>query len=170
MDFFIIKDKCFFEEAEEVKEYLKILRQKFKIAIKLEDVEFIYSYFILNQKLSVFENIKNKNMEEEKEKNNVLYLLRLANLKKSILKYPRELSGIDMQCVCILKAMNKNAKVIICDDPTNFFDNKGKRKILKLLADCSKKGVKIILITTDSYAIKYICSIAERREIRMVEL
>jgi putative ABC transport system ATP-binding protein len=66
---------------------------------------------------------------------------RLAN-------FPAQLSGGEQQRVSIARALAKNPKLLLCDEPTGALDYNTGKAILKLLQDtCRKKGMTVILIT-----------------------
>ena len=65
--------------------------------------------------------------------------------------FPGELSGGEQQRVSIARALAKNPKLLLCDEPTGALDYNTGKAILKLLQDtCRKKGMTVILITHNS--------------------
>ncbi len=65
--------------------------------------------------------------------------------------FPAQLSGGEQQRVSIARALAKNPKLLLCDEPTGALDYNTGRQILKLLQDtCRKDGVTLILITHNS--------------------
>ena len=62
--------------------------------------------------------------------------------------FPAQLSGGEQQRVSIARALAKNPKLLLCDEPTGALDYNTGKSILKLLQDtCRKKGMTVILIT-----------------------
>jgi putative ABC transport system ATP-binding protein len=62
--------------------------------------------------------------------------------------FPAQLSGGEQQRVSIARALAKNPKLLLCDEPTGALDYNTGKSILKLLQDtCREKGMTVILIT-----------------------
>ena len=65
--------------------------------------------------------------------------------------FPAQLSGGEQQRVSIARALAKNPKLLLCDEPTGALDYNTGKAILKLLQDtCREKGMTVILITHNS--------------------
>jgi putative ABC transport system ATP-binding protein len=65
--------------------------------------------------------------------------------------FPAQLSGGEQQRVSIARALAKNPKLLLCDEPTGALDYNTGKSILKLLQDtCREKGMTVILITHNS--------------------
>ena len=65
--------------------------------------------------------------------------------------YPHELSGGEQQRVSIARALAKNPKLLLCDEPTGALDYNTGKAILKLLQDmCRERGMTVIVITHNS--------------------
>jgi putative ABC transport system ATP-binding protein len=63
-------------------------------------------------------------------------------------RFPRELSGGEQQRVSIARAVVKNPKLLLCDEPTGALDYLTSRSILQLLQQVNKKyGTTILMIT-----------------------
>jgi putative ABC transport system ATP-binding protein len=62
--------------------------------------------------------------------------------------FPAQLSGGEQQRVSIARALAKNPKILLCDEPTGALDYETGKNILKLLQDsCRISGKTVILIT-----------------------
>ena len=84
-------------------------------------------------------------------KKNVPKLLSMVGLAAKYRSYPRQLSGGEQQRVSIARALAKNPKLLLCDEPTGALDYNTGKAILKLLQDtCRNKGMTVILITHNS--------------------
>jgi len=68
-------------------------------------------------------------------------------------RFPRELSGGQQQRVSIARAIVKNPKLLLCDEPTGALDIKNAKEILELLTDINKQFNTTILIITHNNAI-----------------
>lgn len=65
--------------------------------------------------------------------------------------FPSQLSGGEQQRVSIARALAKNPKLLLCDEPTGALDYNTGKNILRLLQDtCRNDGVTVIVITHNS--------------------
>ena len=75
-------------------------------------------------------------------------VLERVGLGDRINNFPSQLSGGEQQRVSIARALAKNPKLLLCDEPTGALDYNTGKQILKLLQDTSREtGMTIILIT-----------------------
>ena len=80
----------------------------------------------------------------------MLWLERLG-LRQLAQQRPGEMSGGQMQRIAIARALAKNPKLLLCDEPTGALDYVTGKQILKLLQDtCRQKGVTVVVITHNS--------------------
>ena len=72
-------------------------------------------------------------------------------LKDRLGNFPAQLSGGEQQRVSIARALAKNPKMLLCDEPTGALDYQTGKAILKLLQDmCRQKGMTVVVITHNS--------------------
>lgn len=65
--------------------------------------------------------------------------------------FPAQLSGGEQQRVSIARALAKNPKILLCDEPTGALDYKTGKQVLALLQDtCRSTGRTVIVITHNS--------------------
>ena len=77
--------------------------------------------------------------------------LRQVGLGERLGNFPAQLSGGEQQRVSIARALAKNPKLLLCDEPTGALDYKTGKQILQLLQDtCRKQGITVIIITHNS--------------------
>lgn len=118
-----------------------------------DNLGFIFQFYNLVPNLTVKENIQvceylsNQplNMEE---------LLEILGLTEHRNKFPSQLSGGQQQRCAIARALIKNPKLLLCDEPTGALDSKTSRDILILLEEINKKYGTTMLIVTHNNAIK----------------
>ena len=111
------------------------------------DIGFVFQFYNLIQNLTAVENIELavqlcKNASDPAE------LLKGVGLEERINNFPSQLSGGEQQRVSIARALAKNPKLLLCDEPTGALDYSTGKKILALLHDtCRKQNMTVILIT-----------------------
>ena len=77
--------------------------------------------------------------------------LSLVGLAQKYKAFPKELSGGEQQRVSIARALAKNPKLLLCDEPTGALDYNTGKQILQLLQDtCRKDNITVLLITHNS--------------------
>ena len=81
-------------------------------------------------------------------------VLESVGLADRLNNFPAELSGGEQQRVSIARAIAKNPKLILCDEPTGALDYITGKKILKLLQDLSRERKKLIIVVTHNAALK----------------
>ena len=78
-------------------------------------------------------------------------MLREVGLAERAGNFPARLSGGEQQRVSIARALAKNPKLLLCDEPTGALDYQTGKAILKLLQDtCREKGMTVVVITHNS--------------------
>lgn len=114
------------------------------------DVGFVFQFYNLVQNLTAKENVE---LATEISKNalDVDRTLELVGLDKRKDNFPSQLSGGEQQRVSIARAIAKNPKLLLCDEPTGALDYNTGKQILKTLQDtCRKMGTTVIVITHNS--------------------
>ncbi len=111
------------------------------------DIGFIFQFYNLVPNLTVGENIEVVS-NISKSPLNTDEVLTAVGMKDKKHRFPRELSGGEQQRVSIARAIVKNPKLLLCDEPTGALDFQTSRSILKLLQEVNKKyGTTILMIT-----------------------
>ncbi|MDO7785876.1 ABC transporter ATP-binding protein [Desulforamulus aquiferis] len=112
-----------------------------------EDIGFIFQFYNLVPNLTVGENIEVVS-NISKSPLNIDEVLAAVGLQDKKRRFPRELSGGEQQRVSIARAIVKNPKLLLCDEPTGALDYQTSRSILRLLQQVNKKyGTTILMIT-----------------------
>ena len=86
---------------------------------------------------------------------NLEELLETLGLTEHQNKFPSQLSGGQQQRCAIARALIKNPKLLLCDEPTGALDSKTSRDILVLLEEVNRKFGTTMLIVTHNNSIKY---------------
>lgn len=112
-----------------------------------EHIGFVFQFYNLVPNLTVGENIEVVS-NISKSPLNVDEVLAAVGMKDKKHRFPRELSGGEQQRVSIARAIVKNPKLLLCDEPTGALDFDTSRSILQLLQEVNKKyGTTILMIT-----------------------
>lgn len=133
------------------------LKDKELTKYRANDVGFIFQFYNIIPVLTVEENI-NLIKDITKSKQNAKEILKSVGLLKHSDKFPQELSGGEQQRVSIARAIMKNPKVLLCDEPTGALDSKTGTEILKLLRKQCDENITVIIVTHNSL----IADIADR--------
>lgn len=114
------------------------------------DVGFVFQFYNLVQNLTALENIELAS-EICKEPLDAAETLKAVGLSERSDNFPAQLSGGEQQRVSIARALAKNPKILLCDEPTGALDYNTGKTILKLLQDtCRNYGKTVVLITHNS--------------------
>lgn len=126
------------------------LNRKELIKYRRYDIGFVFQFYNLIQNLTALENVElavqlcSDHLEPMQILNNV-------GLKERKNNFPSQLSGGEQQRVSIARAIAKNPKLLLCDEPTGALDYKTGHQILKLLEDtCRKEKMTVIIVTHNS--------------------
>lgn len=112
-----------------------------------EEIGFVFQFYNLVPNLTVGENIEVVS-NISKSPLNIDEVLTAVEMKDKKHRFPRELSGGEQQRVSIARAIVKNPKLLLCDEPTGALDYLTSRAILQLLQEVNKKyGTTILMIT-----------------------
>ncbi len=114
------------------------------------DVGFVFQFYNLVQNLTALENVELAS-EICKDSLDAVETLCSVGLGDRLNNFPSQLSGGEQQRVSIARAIAKNPKILLCDEPTGALDYNTGKAILKLLYDiCKNTGKTVIIITHNS--------------------
>lgn len=118
-----------------------------------DNLGFIFQFYNLVPNLTVRENIQVCEYISDNPLN-IDELLNTLGLTEHQNKFPSQLSGGQQQRCAIARALVKNPKLLLCDEPTGALDSKTSRDILVLLEKINEKYGTTMLIVTHNNAIK----------------
>lgn len=121
------------------------------------DVGFIFQFYNIMPTLTVLENV-NLIKDVTKTNKDAKEVLKSVGLSKHFNKFPSELSGGEQQRVSIARAVMKNPKVLLCDEPTGALDSATGAEVLKVLKNQCDFDTTVIIVTHNSL----IAEIADR--------
>lgn len=119
-------------------------------AYRRDDIGFVFQFYNLIPNLTALENVELA-LQICKDPMDARKVLEEVGLLERLNNFPAQLSGGEQQRVSIARALAKNPKLLLCDEPTGALDYHTGKSILKLLQDtCRDKGMTVILITHNS--------------------
>ena len=115
-----------------------------------KDVGFVFQFYNLVPNLTAKENVELAS-EIVEDSMDAEEALRSVGLEKRMNNFPAQLSGGEQQRVSIARAVAKNPKLLLCDEPTGALDYKTGKQVLKILQDMSRyKNSTVIIVTHNS--------------------
>ena len=131
-------------------ERVSSFNQKRLTTYRRYDVGFVFQFYNLVQNLTARENVElaAEICRDPLDADTVLDEVGLSHRRNN---FPAQLSGGEQQRVSIARALAKNPKILLCDEPTGALDYKTGKQVLALLqATCRKQGRPVSVITQNS--------------------
>ena len=114
------------------------------------DIGFVFQFYNLIQNLTALENVELAT-EICKDHFDPKEILKSVGLENRMNNFPSQLSGGEQQRIAIARAIAKNPKILLADEPTGALDYMTGKQILKLLKQIQQeRGVTVIIITHNS--------------------
>ena len=117
------------------------------------EIGFVFQFYNLMPNLTALENVELAT-EICKDALSPQKTLEEVSLAHRMNNFPAQLSGGEQQRVSIARAIAKNPKLLLCDEPTGALDYNTGKTILRLLHDISKNNKKLVIIVTHNQALK----------------
>ena len=112
-----------------------------------DDIGFVFQFYNLIPNLTALENVELA-LQICKDPLDAKKVLEDVGLGDRLDNFPAQLSGGEQQRVSIARALAKNPKLLLCDEPTGAIDYNTGKAILKLLQNmCRERGMTVIVIT-----------------------
>ena len=114
------------------------------------DIGFVFQFYNLIPNLTARENVELA-LEIVRDAKDVDETLRSVELGDRMDNFPAQLSGGEQQRVSIARAIAKNPKLLLCDEPTGALDYKTGKHVLHILQEMSRgNGVTVVIVTHNS--------------------
>ena len=135
------------------------LRQNQAAKIRRDTIGFIFQSYNLISRLTVLENVAlplaYKGISLTKRLKMASNMLERVGMKDREYFLPSQLSGGQVQCAAIARALVNDPKLIIADEPTGNLDSAGSRLVMELLSEIHKLGNTIIFVTHNPELTRY---------------
>ena len=114
------------------------------------DIGFVFQFYNLVPNLTALENVELASQICNDSLNAEQTLVKVG-LEQRIKNFPAQLSGGEQQRVSIARALAKNPKLLLCDEPTGALDYNTGKQFLQLLQDtCRREKITVLIITHNS--------------------
>lgn len=120
------------------------------VSYRRSDIGFVFQFYNLVPNLTALENVELA-AQVCRDSLDAAQTLEKVGLGERMHNFPAQLSGGEQQRVSIARALAKNPKLLLCDEPTGALDYNTGKQILQLLQDtCRQENITVLLITHNS--------------------
>jgi putative ABC transport system ATP-binding protein len=149
------------------------LSQSRAAKLRRDTIGFIFQSYNLLPKLTVLENVAlpltYKGIGATKRFKQASQILERVGMQNREYYYPYQLSGGQIQCAAIARALVNDPSIIIADEPTGNLDSAGSRLVMELLSEIHKMGNTIIFVTHNPELTKYATRVVYMRDGMIIE-
>ncbi len=131
---------------------LRTMKDRELTRYRRDDVGFVFQSFNLIAELTAKENVA-MTAEPSKGKNYIKEMLELVGLGAKLNSYPMQMSGGEQQRVSIARALAKDPRLLLCDEPTGALDYETGKQILIALEKLVREHGKTVVIVTHTQEI-----------------
>ncbi len=144
------------------------ITQTRRARIRRDTIGFIFQSYNLLSRLTVLENVAlplaYQGVNLAKRTKLASAMLERVGLTQREYFYPPQLSGGQVQCVAIARALVNDPKLIIADEPTGNLDSTSSRLIMELLSEIHKSGNTILFVTHNPELTRYASRVVYMRD------
>jgi putative ABC transport system ATP-binding protein len=141
--------------------------------IRRDTIGFVFQNFNLLPKMTVLENVAlpltYKGHTHTKRLKMASNMLERVGMQSREYFLPGQLSGGQIQCAAIARALVNNPKLLIADEPTGNLDSAGSRLIMELMTEIHKMGNTIIFVTHNPELTRYATRVVYMRDGTIVQ-
>lgn len=133
------------------KKELSVMREKERALFRNQNIGFVFQSFYVEKKFSAFDNvlfpllITNTSKIERKER--VENVMEMVGLSDRMMHKPIEMSGGELQRLCIARALVNDPDIIFADEPTGQLDSQTALQIMKLFEKLNEYGKTMVMVT-----------------------
>ncbi len=136
--------------------------------IRRDTIGFIFQSYNLLTRMTVLENVAlplaYKGVSVTRRLKAASNMLERVGMQDREYFYPYQLSGGQVQCAAIARALVNNPKLIIADEPTGNLDSEGSRLVMELLSEVHKMGNTILFVTHNPELTRYASRVVYMRD------
>ncbi len=136
--------------------------------LRRDTIGFIFQSYNLLPRLTVLENVAlplaYKGVGQTRRLKYASSMLERVGMQNREYFYPSQLSGGQIQCAAIARALVNNPQIIIADEPTGNLDSVGSRLVMELLSEIHKMGNSIIFVTHNPELTRYATRVVYMRD------
>ena len=136
--------------------------------LRRDTIGFIFQSYNLLPRLTVLENVAlplaYKGVSQTKRLKQASAILERVGMQNREYFYPYQLSGGQIQCAAIARALVNNPSIIIADEPTGNLDSTGSRLVMELLSEVHRMGNTIIFVTHNPELTRYATRVVYMRD------
>lgn len=140
--------------------------------IRNEKMGFVFQFFNLLPRTTVFDNVKlpliYTKISKEKKNKRVEEAIESVGLSHRAQHYSNQLSGGEQQRVAIARAVVNHPSIIFADEPTGNLDSKSGQQIMEILENLNDRGHTIILVTHEKYTSEMAKRVIQLRDGKIV--